>query len=147
MGFINEKCQCLLEEYDQFYCTLAETLDGIAGNRRLKLRFEELFLEIGGDGIYERIINGDDFEVIFRNVLSSSLVKLSQLLTELIDKRYTEIREKKIAVQCFMNQYLEVEDLEGPINRRPTATRHEDFREDDEKVYLEAFNSNLYESI
>lgn len=152
MDFIAEKCQTLLDEYDEFYCALSETLEGIAGSRKLKLQFEKLFLEIGGDEIYEKIITGEDFEIVFRNVLSSSLVKLSQLMTEMLDKRYAEIREKRMSVRLFMNHYLCVEEPEYPAQRRPTPYKQSEVtggrrEEEDDKVMLQAYNSNLYDSI
>lgn len=148
MDFIAEKCQTLLEEYDQFYCALAETLDGIASSRKLKLQFEKLFLEIGGDEIYDRIITGEDFELIFRNVLSSSLVKLSQLMTEMLDKRFTEIRDKKVSVHMFMNHYLTVNVRQTDANPMPMPKYdYYDPDNQDDKVLLQAYDSNLYGSI
>ena len=148
MDFISEKCQILLEEYDEFYCALTETLDGISQSRSLKAKFEELFLEIGGDEVYEKIITGEDFETIFRNVLSSSLVKLAQLMTEILDTRFAEIQERKVSIQRFMNQHLKVDERERPGFSRPQpyvlSQRHE---EPEDKVYLQAYSSNLYESI
>lgn len=148
MDFISEKCQVLLDEYDEFYCALTETLEAISGSRSLKLKFESLFVEIGGDEIYEKIITGEDFEIIFRNVLSSSLVKLAQLMTDVLDSRFAEIQERKISIQRFMNQYLLVDDDEKEMPYRPTPFKRQ-FKNDmgDEKVVLQAYNSNLYESI
>lgn len=147
MDFISEKCQLLLDEYDEFYSSLTETLDAISGSPKLKTKFETLFLEIGGDEIYEKIITGEDFETIFRNVLSSSLVKLAQLMTDAMDSRFAEIRERKISIQRFMNQHLRVEDEEREIRRWPLPHRQAKDAPNDEKVFLHAYNSNLYESI
>ena len=146
MDFISEKCQILLNEYDSFYSSLTETLDAISRSRSLKATFEDLFLEIGGDEVYEKIITGEDFETIFRNVLSSSLVKLAQMMTDILDSRFAEIKERKISIQRFMNQHLKFDDQERPGFNRPKPYMR-DTEDKQEKLYLHAYNNNLYDSI
>jgi hypothetical protein len=111
--FVTEKCQLLLDEYNLFYSLLADTLGAIRNSPALQRQFDDLFVEIGGDDAYEKLISGNDFETIFRNVLSSSLVKLAQLMTDLLDSRLAEIRLRKVGVENFMNKNLVVKKTPG----------------------------------
>lgn len=161
--FITEKCQVLLNEYDEFYCVLIETIDGVKTSKILQNRFNELFIELGCDDIYEKLISGNDFEVIFRNILSSSLVKLAQLMTDLLDSRYSEIRMRKMSIQKFMQTYLVLEEeavYEPPRKQQARENSdgryreredigYEDFDDGTAKTNLvfHQYDNDLYESI
>ena len=132
--FVNEKCQLLLDEYDSFYCVLTDAINGVRHSKILRKRLDDLFAEIGGDDQYERLINGNDFETIFRNILSSALVKLAQLMTECLDQRFADVRMRKLSIENFMERYFVVDKS---ANNQPS----------DEALRFQSYNNNLYESI
>ncbi len=151
--FVTEKCQVLLDEYDEFYCVLAETLEGVQSSRRLQQQFSELFKELDCEELYDSLISGSDFEIIFRNILSSSLVKLAQLMTDLLDSRYSEIRMRKASIQRFAQTHLVVrEEAEPQLKPQPQRrvlgeVQGLDSGESTGKVVFHTYNNHLYDSL
>lgn len=139
----------MLEEYDLYYCRLAETLEAVSLSRDMRRRFEEIFLEGDIETDYDGLISGRDFEVVFRNVLSSALIKLAQTMTDLLDKRYQEVRLRRLTVEKFMMKNLEVHK---PVERRPNFPQEEDEDEepaedDQDQLVFQSYDNNLYDSI
>ena len=144
-SFINEKCQALLNEYSEFYCLLVETLDGIKRSPELKAKFERLFAQIGGDNLYDRLITGADFEIVFRNVLSSALLRLTQMITELLDHRQTEIHIKKLEVQKFIEKHLILTENLRVVPDLETSRDNE--YESDHLPVFDSYDNHLYDTI
>jgi hypothetical protein len=150
--FITEKCQMLLNEYDEFYCVLSETIEGVKSSRKLQQQFNDLFRELDCEELYETLISGSDFEIIFRNILSSSLVKLAQLMTDLLDSRYSEIRLRKASIQQFVQTHLVIEEapesqLKAQPQRKAGAGQDYDSGESAGHIVFHTYNNHLYDSL
>ena len=151
--FITEKCQVLLNEYDEFYCVLAETIEGVKSSRKLQQLFNDLFKELDCEELYDSLISGSDFEIIFRNILSSSLVKLAQLMTDLLDSRYSEIRLRKASIQKFVQSHLVIEEAREsqlkvkPERQAPKGVNDYDSGESGGRVIFHTYNNHLYDSL
>lgn len=145
-SFVTEKCQNLLNEYDEFYSMLSESLEAIKDNKALQKKLEDIFSEIGGDDLYDKLITGKDFEVIFRNVLSSSLVKLAQLMTDQLDSRFSEIKIKKLSIESFIQQNLRLKrGRQSPSYLFKQGGKVQD--PEDDRVILHQYSSDLYDSV
>lgn len=144
--FVREKCQSLLDEYDAYYSRLAETLAAVANNHRLRAAFEEVFSSGGTQADYQTLISGKDFEIVFRNVLTSALLKLAKTMTDALDKRFQDVRLRRLTVEKFMERYL-VLAPDSPHNSKPPVYERDDDSVPRNRLLLSQYDSHLYESV
>ena len=106
LQFVKHRCEIVYEEYDTYHEILQRVIDISNEDGEVKRQLDLALADGYENGIYSGLLSGEQFIVLFKNLIIKALIDLSNMINDRIVKRREILLSQRDVIRKIYEEFL-----------------------------------------